>query len=84
MLLLLFVLFDPICGVMVGVLASSTVDRRFKPWLGKTTDHKIGICCFSAKHVALIVRRKTDRLGIRIMCQSQSGATCPPPDFCFR
>ena len=36
---------------MVSVLTSSAVDR------GQTKDYKIGICCFSAKHVAL--RRKS-------------------------
>ena len=44
-------------GVMVSVLASSAVDRGFEPRLGQTKDYKIGICCFSAKHVAL--RRKS-------------------------
>ena len=34
-------------------LQSSAVDRGFEPWLGQTKDYKIGICCFSAKHVAL-------------------------------
>ena len=42
---------------MVRVLASSAVDRGFKPRSGQTNDYKIGICCFSAKHVAL--RRKS-------------------------
>jgi hypothetical protein len=42
---------------MVSVLASSVVDRGFKPWSGQTKDYKIGICCFSAKHAAL--RRKS-------------------------
>jgi hypothetical protein len=42
---------------MVSVLASSVVDRGFEPRLGQTKDYKIGICCFSAKHVAL--RRKS-------------------------
>ena len=44
-----------ICGVMVSVLASSAVDRRFQP---KTKDYKIGICCFSTKHAALRRRNK--------------------------
>ena len=43
---------------MVGVLALSAVDRGFKPWLGKTTDYKIGSCCLSAKHAALSSKRK--------------------------
>ena len=46
-----------ICGVMVSVLAPSAVDRGFERRLGQTKDYKIGICCFSAKHVAL--RRKS-------------------------
>ena len=36
--------------VMVGLLASSVVDRGFKPRSGQTKDYEIGICCFSAKH----------------------------------
>ena len=44
-------------GVMVSMLASSAVDRGFKPWLNQTKDYKIGICCFFAKHTAL--RRKS-------------------------
>ena len=40
-------------GVMVGVLASSKVNREFQPQLGQTKDYQIGICCFSAKHAAL-------------------------------
>jgi hypothetical protein len=44
-------------GVMVGVLASSAVDRGFKPRSGQTKDYKIGLCCFSTKHAAL--RRKS-------------------------
>jgi hypothetical protein len=45
-------------GVMVSVLASSAVDRRFKPRLGQPKDYKIGICCFSAKHTALWSKSK--------------------------
>ena len=40
-------------GVMVGMLASSMVDRGFKSRSDQTEDNKIGICCFSAKHAAL-------------------------------
>jgi hypothetical protein len=48
-------------GVLVRVLASSVVDRGFERRSGQTKDNKIGICCFSANHVAL--RRKSkDRL----------------------
>ena len=39
--------------VMVSMLASSVVDRRFEPRSSQTKDYKIGICCFSAKHTAL-------------------------------
>ena len=48
---------DRIGGVMVNVFASSAVDRGFEPRSGQTNDYKIGVCCFSAKHVAL--RRKS-------------------------
>ena len=48
-------------GVIVRVLASSVVDRGFEPRSGKTKDYAIGICCFSAKHIAL--RRKTKDIG---------------------
>ena len=42
---------------MVSTLASSVVDRGFKPRSGQTKDYHIGICCFSAKHATL--RRKS-------------------------
>ena len=45
---------------MVSVLASSAVDRGFDPRSGHTKGYKIGICCFSAKHVVL--RRKNKGL----------------------
>jgi hypothetical protein len=38
---------------MVNVFASSAVDRGFEIRSGLTKDYKIGMCCFSAKHVAL-------------------------------
>jgi hypothetical protein len=74
---------DCIGGIMVSVLASSAVDRGFEPWLVKTKDYEIGICCFSAKHAAFNLgeRAKTGWLGIRIMCPS--GATYLPADCCF-
>ena len=53
----IYVCFNCIGGVMVSVLASSVVDRGFEPRSGQTKDYKIGICCFSAKHIAL--RRKS-------------------------
>jgi hypothetical protein len=40
-------------NVMVSVLASSVVDRRFELRSGQTKDYKIGTCWFSAKHSAL-------------------------------
>ena len=43
--------------VIISVLASSAVDRGFEPRSGQIKDHKVGICCFSAKHTAL--RRKS-------------------------
>ena len=43
-------------GVMVSVLASSAVDRRFEPRSGQIKEYKIGICYFSAKHVALMIK----------------------------
>ena len=48
-------------GVMVSVLASSAVDRGFESCSGQTKDYYIGICCFSAKHIALTSKSK-DRL----------------------
>ena len=42
---------------MVSMLASSVVDRGYKPRSGQTKDYEIGICCFSAKYAAL--RRKS-------------------------
>ena len=32
-------------GVMVSMLASSAINRRFETQLGQTKDYKIGICC---------------------------------------
>ena len=62
-------------------LQSSAVDRGFEPLLGQTEDYKIGICCFSAKHTAMMRKIKTGWLGIRIICPSES--TCLPMDCCF-
>ena len=45
-----------ISGVMVSLLASVAVNCGSEPQSGQNKDYKIGICCFSAKHVAL--RRK--------------------------
>jgi len=46
-----------VVDVMVSTLASSVVDHWFDPLSCQPKDYKIGICCFSAKHVAL--RRKS-------------------------
>ena len=65
-------------GVIVSVLASSAVDCGFESQSGQTKDYKIGICCFSAKHVALRRKSKDWLAWIRIMCPS--GATCLSTD----
>ena len=43
-------LLKHIGGIMVRMLASSAVDRRFKPWSDQTKDYKSNICCQSDKH----------------------------------
>jgi len=43
---------------MVGMLASSAVDRRLEPWSGETKCYEIDICCFSANHVTLRSKSK--------------------------
>ena len=45
--------------VMVSMFASRAVDRGFEPRSGQRKYYKIGICCFSAKYAALIIRRKS-------------------------
>jgi hypothetical protein len=40
-------------GVMVSVLTSCVIDRRFKLCSSQTKDYNIGICCFSTKHTVL-------------------------------
>ena len=47
-------------GGVVFMLAASPVDHGFEPWSGQIKDCKIGMCCFSAKHIAL--RRKNKDL----------------------
>jgi hypothetical protein len=44
-------------GVLLGVLASSAVDRGFEPRSGQAKNYDVGICCFSGKHAVL--RRKS-------------------------
>jgi hypothetical protein len=51
-------IFHRIGSVVVGMLASSVVDRGFEPRSGQNKDYEIGICCFSAKHTALRRRDK--------------------------
>jgi hypothetical protein len=55
-------------GVMISVLSSSVVECGFEHRSGQTKDYKIGMCCFSAKHVTIKGKSK-----VRIMCVS--GAT---------
>jgi hypothetical protein len=40
------------------VFVSSVVDRGFEPRSGLTKDYEIGMCCFSAQHVALRSKSK--------------------------
>ena len=50
--------YNLIGGVMVSVLSSSAIDRRFEHLSGQTKDYTIGICCFVAKHTGLGRKRK--------------------------
>jgi hypothetical protein len=43
---------------MISVLAPSAVDFGFEPRSGQTKDYNICICCFSAKHAALMRKSK--------------------------
>ena len=51
--------FQPHRWCTGSVLSSSVVGRGFEPRSGQIKDYKIGMCCFSAQHVAL---RKKSRL----------------------
>ena len=51
-------IWNLIVGVMISMLASSVIDRGFKPWSSQNKDYKIGICCFSTKHAALWSKSK--------------------------
>ena len=66
---------------MVGVLASSEVDRGFESRLGQTKDYKIGISFFSAKYAAL--RRKSKDWLARNRDNVSSGVTCLSADCRF-
>ena len=46
---------------MVSLLLLSAVDLVFQPRLGQIKDDKIGICCFSTKHIT-IRKKSKDRL----------------------
>jgi len=46
---------------MVSMPASRVVNHGFELQSGQTSDYKVGICCFSAKHAALTGKSK-DRL----------------------
>ena len=48
--------------VIVSVPSTSVVDREFEPRLSQTKDYKIGICCFSTKHSALMGSKSKDWL----------------------
>ena len=43
---------------MVSVFETCVVDRAFEPRSGQTENYNIGICCFSAKHAALMSKSK--------------------------
>ena len=43
---------------MVSMLTSSTSDSELESRVCKNEDHKIGTCCFSAKHAALRSKRR--------------------------
>ena len=49
---------DRLGGAIVSVLTSSVEGRGLYPRPGQTKDIKIGICCFSAKHAALMSKSK--------------------------
>ena len=38
-------------GVLASVFASSVVDRGLQSRSSQAKDFKVGICCFSAKHI---------------------------------
>jgi len=65
----------------IWCFCQSVVDHVIEPWSGQTQDYKIGICCFSDKHVYIGVRSKTGWSGVEKMCPS--GATCQPKDCSF-
>ena len=51
---------NSIDGAMVSMLVSGAVDLGFEPLSGQIKVYKIGMCCFSPKHIAF--RRKSKDL----------------------
>ena len=78
---MIYSFLNHIGGVMVSVLASSAVDRGFKPRSAQTKTYKIGICRFSPKHAAL--RRKSKDWSARNQNMCPNRAICLPADSCF-
>ena len=70
-----------ICGIKIGVLASSAVDRGCEPQSVKPKSIKLIFVAspLTMRHSG--ERTKTGWLWIRIMCQSR--ATCLSADCCF-
>ena len=66
---------------MVGVLASSAVDRGIEPRSCQIYDYKIGIGCFSDTHTTL--RRKSKDCLARNQDNVSQWATCLSTDCCF-
>ena len=62
-LIVVYLLFYRIGGIMVSVLDSNVVDREFEHRSGQTNDNKIGMCCFSTKHAALRREREQRMVG---------------------
>jgi hypothetical protein len=76
--MLFLTLHNSIGGVMVSVLVLSVVDHGFEHWSRLAKDYKIGICCFSSKHVAL--RRKSKDW----LAQNQDNMSNYKYDFFFK
>jgi hypothetical protein len=65
-------LISHVSGAMVSVVVLSAVDRGLEPRLMTI---KFGICCFSAKHAALM-RKNSDRLALNQDNVSTRGLLC--------
>ena len=66
---------------MVSMLMSSAVDRGFELRSGQTKEYKIGICCFSAKH--MVLRRKSKDWLAQNKDNVCKWVTCLFADCCF-